>query len=153
MKSVQIQSYFWSIFSCIRTEYGDLLRIQSEYRKIWTRNNSVFGQFSLSVDIWVVKIKVSPRSGSVPLRQLNSVHKKGPSSLFYHKFVGNKAKGQISKRLLQQNKARQIFWKNEHFLPSDTHTYVWRALFCWNTRFEIRNFALLPTNYICFFIL
>ena len=26
MKSVQIRSYFWSVFSCIRTEYGDLLR-------------------------------------------------------------------------------------------------------------------------------
>ena len=24
VKSVQIQSYFWSVFSCIRTEYGDL---------------------------------------------------------------------------------------------------------------------------------
>ena len=26
-----------------------------------------------------------------------------------HEFVGNKAKGQISKRVLQENKARQIF--------------------------------------------
>ena len=26
VKSVQIQSYFWSVFSSIRTEYGDLLR-------------------------------------------------------------------------------------------------------------------------------
>ena len=26
MKSVQIRSFFWSVFSCIRTEYGDLLR-------------------------------------------------------------------------------------------------------------------------------
>ena len=26
VKSVQIWSYFWSVFSCIRTEYGDLLR-------------------------------------------------------------------------------------------------------------------------------
>ena len=26
LKSVQIRSYFWSVFSCIRTEYGDLLR-------------------------------------------------------------------------------------------------------------------------------
>ena len=26
MKSVQRRSYFWSVFSCIRTEYGDLLR-------------------------------------------------------------------------------------------------------------------------------
>ena len=25
VKSVQIRSYFWSVFSCIRTEYGDLL--------------------------------------------------------------------------------------------------------------------------------
>ena len=45
--SVQIRSYFWSLFSCIRTEYGDLGR--SEYRKIRTSNNSVFGHFSRSV--------------------------------------------------------------------------------------------------------
>ena len=25
LKSVQIHSYFWSVFSCIRTKYGDLL--------------------------------------------------------------------------------------------------------------------------------
>ena len=36
VKSVQIRNYFWSVFSCIRTEY----------RKILTRNNSVFGHFS-----------------------------------------------------------------------------------------------------------
>ena len=40
---------YCSVFSYIRTEYGDLrsknLRIQSEYRKIRTRNNSVFGHF------------------------------------------------------------------------------------------------------------
>ena len=46
VKSVQIRSYFWSVFSCIRTEYGDL---RSKYRKIRTRNNSVFGHFSRSV--------------------------------------------------------------------------------------------------------
>ena len=44
---VQIRSNFWSVFSRIRTEYGDL-RIWSEYRKIRTRNNSVFGHFSRS---------------------------------------------------------------------------------------------------------
>ena len=33
----------------------------------------------------------------------------------FHKFVGNKAKGRISKRVFQENKARQIFRKNEHF--------------------------------------
>ena len=30
MKSVKIRSYFWSVFSCIRTEYGDL-RSKFEY--------------------------------------------------------------------------------------------------------------------------
>ena len=29
VKSVQIRSFFWSVFSCIRTEYGDL---RSKYR-------------------------------------------------------------------------------------------------------------------------
>ena len=36
VKIVQIRSYFWSVSSCIRTQY----------RKIRTRNNSVLGQFS-----------------------------------------------------------------------------------------------------------
>ena len=38
VKSVQILSFFWSIFSCFRTEY----------RKIRTRNNFIFGHFSRS---------------------------------------------------------------------------------------------------------
>ena len=45
-------------------------------------------------------------------------------------FVGSKAKRRISKRVFQDNKARQI----------------WRVLFSWNTRFEIRPSALLPTT-------
>ena len=57
------------------------------------------------------------------------------------KFVGNQAKGQISKRALQEKKARQIF-RN---LPRDTLVYIsegkiqeiWHALFYCNTRFEI----------------
>ena len=39
VKSAQIWSFFWSVFSCIQTEY----------RKIRTRKNSVFGYFSRSV--------------------------------------------------------------------------------------------------------
>ena len=38
--------------------------------------------------------------------------------------VCNKPKGRISKRVFQENKARQIFPKNENFSPSDPHTYV-----------------------------
>ena len=41
-------------------------------------------------------------------------------------FVGSQIKGWISKRVFQENKARQIFPENEHFLLPDTHT--WRAL-------------------------
>ena len=48
VKRVQIRSFFWSVFSCIRTEYGDLLRNQCEYRKMRIRENSVFGLFSRS---------------------------------------------------------------------------------------------------------
>ena len=35
----------------------------------------------------------------------------------------NRAKGPISKRVCQENKARKIFQKNEHFLHF-MHTYV-----------------------------
>ena len=42
----------------------------------------------------------------------------------YVYIVGKKAKGRILKREFQENKARQIFRKNENFLPPDTHTYV-----------------------------
>ena len=38
-------------------------------------------------------------------------------------FVGNKAKGQISKRVFQENKTRQIFRRKEYFETPDTHTY------------------------------
>ena len=53
-ESVQIRSYFWYVFSCIRTEYGEILRIspfQSECGKIPTRNNSLFGNFSHSARV------------------------------------------------------------------------------------------------------
>ena len=40
---------------------------------------------------------------------------------FVSKIVGNKSKGWISKRVFQENKARQILQKSKHFLPNDTH--------------------------------
>ena len=53
MKSAQIRSSFWSVFSRIRTEYGEIRspNIQSECGKIWTRKSSVFGHFSRSLSI------------------------------------------------------------------------------------------------------
>ena len=38
------------------------------------------------------------------------------------KFIGNKTKGRISKRVFQESLSNCL--KNEHFLPPDTHTYV-----------------------------
>ena len=43
VKSVQMRSYFWSVYVN--------LRIQSEHRKIRPRNNSVDGHFSRSISI------------------------------------------------------------------------------------------------------
>ena len=40
------------------------------------------------------------------------------------RFVGNEENGRISKQVLQENKASQIFRKNEHFLTSETRMYV-----------------------------
>ena len=82
VKSVQIWSFFWSVFSRIPTEYGEIRSISPysvqmredkdqkklciwtfftqnlstvRMREIWTRKNSVFGHFSGSenhVPIW-----------------------------------------------------------------------------------------------------
>ena len=52
----------------------------------------------------------------------------------YSSFVGNKAKGRISKRVLEENKACQInFPKNEHFFPPPPpppHLIRTRSPFC-----------------------
>ena len=51
LKIIQIRSFFWSLFSRIQTEYGEILRIsgiQFECGKIQIRKNSVFGHFSRS---------------------------------------------------------------------------------------------------------
>ena len=48
-------------------------------------------------------------------------------------FVGNKAKGQISKWVLQEKQSTTNFPKNEHFVPSNTHMYV---RFLENVRFS-----------------
>ena len=54
MKSVQIWSFFWSVFSRIRTQYGNLWS-KSAYsiriRENTNQKNSVFGHFSRSVDV------------------------------------------------------------------------------------------------------
>ena len=60
VKSVQIRSYFRSAFSCI----------QSEYRKIPTRNNSVFGHISRSVKNSLIELGL-PKSMFRKLARIN----------------------------------------------------------------------------------
>ena len=59
VKSVQIRSFFWSVFPCIRTEYGDLLRkspysvrvLENTDQKklhIWT----LFAQWYFAEHLW-----------------------------------------------------------------------------------------------------
>ena len=61
MKCDRIRSYFWFVFSCI----------QFEYRKIRTRNNSVFGHFLRSdyaVTFWLLLVPIDgdPDEKTVP---------------------------------------------------------------------------------------
>ena len=49
VKSVQIRSFFWSVFSCI----------QNKYRKIRTKKNSVFGHLSRSAFVFKIHTTVS----------------------------------------------------------------------------------------------
>ena len=52
VKSAQIRSFFWSVFSGVRTEYGKILRI----REIRTIKNSVFANFSRSVCVFDLSV-------------------------------------------------------------------------------------------------
>ena len=57
VKSVQIRSYFWSVFSCIRTEYGEILRIQE---------NTNTGKYGLEITPYLVTLYpsvFSPNAG------------------------------------------------------------------------------------------
>ena len=60
VKSVQIWSYFRSLFYCIRIDYGTLnVRIQSECRNVQTKNNSVFGHFPRSAYYLITRLSKS----------------------------------------------------------------------------------------------
>ena len=62
-------------------------------------------------------------------------------------FISSKVKGRISKRVFQENKVRQIFRKKNIFYAHVRvpirgkeiiiFQKIWRALFSYNTRFEI----------------
>ena len=50
VKSVQIRSYFWSLFSCIRTEYGDLrVQIRSYFWSVFSRIRNEYGEKNVQI--------------------------------------------------------------------------------------------------------
>ena len=59
MKNVQIRSFFWSVFSYIRTESVNL-RIQSDHRKIWTIKTPYLDTFHVVANLKF--IRPSPNS-------------------------------------------------------------------------------------------
>ena len=63
--------FFWSVFPRIWTEYGDIYAvnfcIQSEYEKIRTRKNSVFGHF-LHSDLQLYIIFILPKKDKTKLK-------------------------------------------------------------------------------------
>ena len=61
--------------------------------------------------------------------------------------VGNKSKGRILNRFFKKTKHVK-FSEKRTFLTKEMFVFlkIWRALFSWNTRFEIRSFALLPAR-------
>ena len=64
--------------------------------------------------------------------------------LLRNKFICNKSKGRISKRVFQENKAHQIFWKTNISYPLiRTRTCPYQGV---RNRFEICSFALLTMN-------
>ena len=79
VKSIQIQSFFWSAFSCIRIVFYSLnLHIQGEYREIRTRKNSVFEHFSFTLcrnyrkcliaSLWSVPVRYEFLNGFIEIR-------------------------------------------------------------------------------------
>ena len=70
VKRVQIQSFFWSVFSRIRTEYGEILRISPYSVRMWENKDQkklriwtvftqwtlcqLFSSYFLNLALWVV---------------------------------------------------------------------------------------------------
>ena len=100
--------------------------------------------YNLSLEMLISNQKIC-RFFSLKENNLHSISK--------DKIVGNKAKGRISKRVLQENKARQIFRQTNVLNPwyeswaKKCSIFGKFGVLCFlvNTRFEIRPFILLPT--------
>ena len=79
--------------------------------------------FGLNTNIYRVNLPVQSECGKIRTRKTPSMDTFHAAILRLNfelqdnQFVGNKAKGRISKRVFQENKARQIFRKTNIFYP------------------------------------
>ena len=94
VKSVQMRSFFWSVFSCIRTEYGDLL-----CKSVVVAKNEIFNRyFSMILLKFYFNILVEQfwMNLSDPLRKVIKNNKnliqKSPSFSIYEKATGDDLK-------------------------------------------------------------
>ena len=141
VKSFQIQSNFWSVFSHIWTEYEVSLRIQSQCGKMRTRNYSVFGHF-LRSEMGEVSITPPPGIGLTKSKSLSFVSKEkflktagvksnhenmmesNDGMFFYHgsknegtSFLGDSLNKNISRKKImrlfneQSSSHFEVFWK------------------------------------------
>ena len=67
--------FFWSVFSCIRTDYSVSLRVQSECGKIRTKKNAKYGQFSL-VKCMIVSFRLRFKNWYLSLREKEPILKR-----------------------------------------------------------------------------
>ena len=69
---------FWSVFSHIWNEYGEILRIQSECEKIWNRTTPmwtlfIWSLFTLQVIFYKYKIKMRCKNHSYKTGDSNCI--------------------------------------------------------------------------------
>ena len=179
VKSVQIRSFFWSVFSRIRTDTGKYGPKKTPYLDTFYPVTTF--QFSPNFTFFYLSAKVKPedfaenllrfcslklsiafysvfnnvtflscnysalKANEVDIRTIFSVsskliNEKCPNTEFFWSvfsriwtefgdFVGNKAKGRISKRVSRENKVRQIFQKtNISYLMIRTRTCEYQGV-------------------------
>ena len=103
MKSVQLRSFFWSVFSCIQTEYRDLwskspysVRIQENTDEKKLRNWTIFTQWE---KYYLGGVEVFSSETFYPNSQLFLSIKIGKKLFFFQGFANQKRQSSLGIRL------------------------------------------------------
>ena len=60
VKSVQIRNFFWSVFSLIRAEYGEILRISPYLVRMWENTDQHLHTFQAAITIGNIFVLFKP---------------------------------------------------------------------------------------------